>query len=139
MRILEIGEKVNEKWCRMEVLRTSGQLLCYLTLNMPKPRGREHSTLTETATLVVHELVKIPGIKMIAPGEIRTNSRGASGRFVTCVYTNAGFELIISGQSAQKVAVHTTSDPKIIFTELKASKKLRDFTFKDRERKPGTR
>lgn len=105
---------------------------------MARPRGREHSTLTETATLVVTELKRIPGIKMIAPGEIRTNSRGASGRFVTCVYTTAGFELIISGQSAQKVAVHTTADPQVIFTTLKASKKLREFTFKERERKPGT-
>jgi hypothetical protein len=104
---------------------------------MPKPRGREHSTLTETAALVVGELKRISGIKMIAPGEIRTNSRGASGRFVTCVYTNAGFELIISGQSAQKVAVHTTADPHAIFTTLKASKKLREFSFKQRERKPG--
>jgi hypothetical protein len=105
---------------------------------MSKPRGREHSTLTETAALVVGELTKIPGIKMIAPGEIRTNSRGASGRFVTCVYTTAGFELIINGQSAQKVAVHTTADPQTIFTTLKASKKLREFVFKERERKPGT-
>ncbi|MCA9354726.1 MAG: hypothetical protein KC877_04365 [Candidatus Kaiserbacteria bacterium] len=105
---------------------------------MPRSRGREHSTLTETATFVVRELEKIPGIKMIAPGEIRTNARGASGRFVTCVYTNAGFELIISGQSAQKVAVHTTKRSEAIFATLKASKKLREFTFKERERKPGT-
>ena len=104
---------------------------------MPKPRGREHSTLTETATLVVKELEKIPGVKMIAPGEIRTNSRGASGRFLTCVYTTAGFELIISGQSTQKVAVHTTGNAKSIFTMLKASKKLREFEFKERERLPG--
>lgn len=75
---------------------------------------------------------------MIAPGEIRTNNRGTSGRFVTCVYTNAGFELIISGQSTQKVAVHTTGDSRAIFTTLKASKKLREFTFKERDRKPGT-
>ncbi len=104
---------------------------------MPKPRGREHSTLTETATLVVSELTKISGIKMVAPGEIRTNSRGASGRFITCVYTTAGFELIISGQSTQKVAVHTTVNPRAIFATLKASKKLREFVFKERERKPG--
>lgn len=106
--------------------------------HMAKPRGREHSTLTETATLVVGELLKIPGIKMIAPGEIRTNSRGASGRFITCIYTTAGFELIISGQSAQKVAVHTTTNPHVIFATLQASKKLREFTYKERDRKPGT-
>lgn len=104
--------------------------------DMPKPRGREHSTLTETAMLVVGELKKIAGIKMIAPGEIRSNSRGASGRFVTCVYTSAGFELLISGQSTQKVAVHTASDARIIFATLKASKKLREFSFKERERRP---
>jgi hypothetical protein len=103
---------------------------------MSKPRGREHSTLTETADMVVRELEKIPGIKMIAPGEIRTNKRTASGRFVTCNYTAAGFELLISGQSSQKVAVHTTSNPRIIITQLKSSKKLREFTFKERERKP---
>ena len=104
---------------------------------MPKPRGREHSTLTETAALVVRELEKIPNIKMIAPGEIRTNARGATGRFVTCVHTSAGFELIISGQSTQKVAVHTDTDTAAIFAMLKASKKLREFTFKERDRKPG--
>ncbi len=104
---------------------------------MAKPRGREHSTLTETASLVVGELQRIPGIKMIAPGEIRTNKRSASGRFVTCVYTMAGFELIISGQSTQKVAVHTNTDTRIVFATLKASKKLREFHFKERERKPG--
>lgn len=101
---------------------------------MTRPRGSEHSTLTETAALVVYELKKIPGIKMIAPGEIRTNSRGASKRFVTCVYTTAGFELIISGQSSQKVAVHTSTDPQQILTTLKSSKKLRDFVFKERKR-----
>lgn len=106
---------------------------------MPKPRGREHSTLTETATLVVRELEKIPGIKMIAPGEIRTNARSARGRFITCVYTNAGFELLISGQSTQKVAVHTTSDAHAVFAALKAGKKLREFVFKERVRKPGAR
>lgn len=104
---------------------------------MPKPRGREHSTLTETATLVVRELGKIPGIKMIAPGEIRTNRLGAGGRFITVTYTSAGFELLISGQSSQKIAVHTTSSAKRIIEILKGSKKLREFIFKERERKPG--
>lgn len=110
--------------------------LCYPT-HMPKPRGKEHTTLTETASLVVNELKRISGIKMIAPGEIRTNKRSASGRFVTASYTNAGFELLISGQSSQKVAVHTTRKQSDILKELKASKKLRDFKFKERTRKPG--
>ncbi len=104
---------------------------------MPKARGREHSTLTETAKVVVKELEKIPGIKMIAPGEIRSNRKTASERYVTCVFTTAGFELIISGQSAQKVAVHTTRKPETVFTKLQESKKLREFNFKKRSRKPG--
>ncbi len=104
---------------------------------MPKPRGREHSSLTETATLVVRELEKIPGIKMIAPGEIRKNNRASSGRFVTAAYTAAGFELLISGQSTQKVAVHTTDSAQIVISILKESKRLREFEFKERERKPG--
>jgi len=104
---------------------------------MSKPRGREHTTLTETANIVVRELEKIPGIKMIAPGEIRTNSRGAGARFVTASYTSGGFELLISGQSSQKVAVHVVRNPGKIFASLKESKKLREYTFKERDRKPG--
>ena len=104
---------------------------------MPKPRGREHSSLTETAQAVVYELKKIPGIKMIAPGEIRSNKRSASGRYVTASYTPGGFGLLISGQSIQKVAVHKDRDPKEIFAELKTMKRLVHITFKERERKPG--
>ena len=104
---------------------------------MPKPRGREHSSLTETAEQVVYELKRISGIKMIAPGEIRSNKKSAQTRYVTASFTSGGFELLISGQSIQKVAVHTDRDPKEIFSELQQSKKLRDFVFKERERKPG--
>ncbi len=104
---------------------------------MSKPRGREHSSLTETATVVVYELKKIPGIKMIAPGEIRSNKKSASTRYVTASYTPGGFELLISGQSIQKVAVHTDRNPREIFAALKTSKKLKDYAFKERERKPG--
>lgn len=110
--------------------------VCYVAY-MPKPRGREHSSLTETAEIVVRELNKIPGIKMIAPGEIRTNQRSAGGRFVTVAYTSAGFELLVSGQSTQKIAVHTNEKPRAIIAFLKGSKKLREFEFKERERKPG--
>lgn len=105
---------------------------------MPKPRGKEHTTLTETAQEVVRILEKISGVKMIAPGEIKTNSRkGAGSRFVTAVYTTAGMELIISGQSVQKVAVHADTNPQSIFRSLKEHKKMRNFSFKERERKPG--
>jgi hypothetical protein len=103
---------------------------------MPKPRGKEHTTLTETAQVVVKVLMKVPGIKMVAPGQISTTSRNKSGkRFVTIVYTNAGCELIITGQSVQNVAVHTNT-PKNILPALKKEKSLRDFTFKERDRKP---
>ena len=104
---------------------------------MPKPRGREHSSLTETAEAVVYELKKISGIKMIAPGEIRSNKKSASTRYVTASYTPGGFELLISGQSIQKVAVHTERNPSEIFSILKSNKKLQSYIFKERERKPG--
>ena len=105
---------------------------------MPKPRGNEHTTLTETALEVVRVLKRLPEVKMIAPGEIKTNSRkGSGGRFITAVYTTAGMELIISGQSVQKIAVHTRDNPQDIFLKLKDNKKLRHFSFKQRERKPG--
>ncbi len=104
---------------------------------MPKPRGKEHTSLTETATKVVAILKRVPDVKMIAPGIIKKNSRkGAGNRFITAVYTTAGMELIITGQSVQKVAVHT-DNPKQVLKHLKISKKLSDFTFKERERKPG--
>jgi len=104
---------------------------------MPKPRGREHSSLTETAAAVVYELKGISGIKMIAPGEIRSNKKSASTRYVTANYTTGGFELLISGQSIQKVAVHTDRNAAEVFKELKASKKLAGYIFKERDRKPG--
>lgn len=105
---------------------------------MPKRRGTEHTTLTETAARVVRELHQLPGIKMIAPGEIKTAGRSKTGRrFITVIYTTAGFELLITGQSVQKVAVHTTGDPTIIIEALKRCKSLHHTTFNERERKPG--
>lgn len=104
---------------------------------MSKPRGRSHTTLTETAELVVKTLYKLPGIKMIAPGQISTTSkRGSGARHVTSVYTTAGLELIISGQSVQKVAVHT-ENPRQVCRALETAKSLRDFSFSHRDRKPG--
>lgn len=104
---------------------------------MPKPRGKEHSTLTETSALVAKVVSKIPDIKMIAPGEIKTTSRSKSGkRFITIVYTTAGCELIITGQSVQKIAIHT-KNPKNILPVLQNTKNLKDFTFKERNKKPG--
>ena len=104
---------------------------------MPKQRGREHTTLTETAALVVRELYKVPGIKMIAPGEIKTTSRRKGGkRFITIVATPSGCELIITGQSVQNIAVHG-SDPTTILHLLKQTKTLREFQFAQRSRTPG--
>jgi len=103
---------------------------------MPKPRGREHTTLTETAAQVVKELYKIPGIKMIAPGEISTGSKRGGKRFVTVVELVSGCELIITGQGVQKVAVHGTNAAAIL-KQLQTAKTLPGFTFKERSRKPG--
>lgn len=103
---------------------------------MPTPRGRSHTTLTETAREVVSALEKYPGIKMIAPGQI-TGRNNTAKRHVTAVFTTAGMELIISGQGVQKVAVHTTSDARVIFDQLQTAKKLQHFSFSSRERKPG--
>ena len=105
---------------------------------MTRPRGREHTTLTETAKLVVDVLERLPGVKMIAPGEIKkAGRRKGGGRHCTIVYTRAGFELLITGQSVQRVAVHTYGDPKLVVTALEKGKALRAFAFSTRERKPG--
>ena len=104
---------------------------------MPKPRGREHTTLTETAALVVKEIAKTGLCKMIAPGEIRTTQRGKGGkRHLTFVSTTAGLELIITGQGVQKVAAHT-DQPKQLIEILKNAKTLREFSFSERQRNPG--
>lgn len=104
---------------------------------MPRPRGSEHTTLTETAALVVRELKKLPDIKMIAPGEIRAGARKRGGKkFITANFTTAGIDLLISGQGVQKVAVHT-DQPEMIAEHLKTAKSLRDFAVTERERKPG--
>jgi len=118
-------------------LRYKVNELCYANSTMPKPCGREHTTLTETATLVVRELYKIPGIKMIAPGEINTASRRKGGkRFVTVVELAGGCELIITGQGVQKVAVHGVFAA-IVIAHLQQTKALREFSFSQRSRKPG--
>jgi hypothetical protein len=101
---------------------------------MAKQRGREHTTLTETATVVVKELKKQSGIKMIAPGIIDAKRSGK--RHITVVYTTAGFQLIISGTGVQKVAVHTDADvsTKAIISQLKESKSLQAFSWAERSK-----
>jgi hypothetical protein len=103
---------------------------------MPKPRGTSHTTLTETAQQVVHIIKKLPGIKMIAPGVITTNSKRGGQRFVTVIETASGCELLISGQSVQRVAVHT-DDISSLYQTLQHAKPLRHFTFSKRARFPG--
>jgi hypothetical protein len=75
---------------------------------------------------------------MIAPGEIRTAARTRSARHLTIVATTAGYELIITGQSVQKVAVHTSLPLHALTTALAQEKSLNGFSIKTRERKPGT-
>lgn len=104
---------------------------------MARKRGSSHSTLTETSTEVVKILERQSGIKMIAPGII--DSRRSGPRHVTTVFTTAGFELIISGQGVQKVAVHIAdvTQAKAIIAALKDHKSLKHFTWGERHKKPG--
>lgn len=105
---------------------------------MKKLRGGTHTTLTETAQMVVSIVEKIPGVTMISPGIIKQNDSLSGKRRVTGVYTTSGMELIITGQGTQKVAVHCNQDlAPHIFHTLSLSKKLTNFTFKAREKKPG--
>lgn len=101
---------------------------------MPKPRGRSHTSLTETAATVVAVLTRLPDVKMIAPGVI--DARRSGSRHVTIVYTNGGFQLIISGQGVQKVAVHTTDAVTSRQTArlLMAHKALRAFAWNERDK-----
>jgi hypothetical protein len=105
---------------------------------MARKRGSSHTTLTETADLVVSELEKQSGIKMIAPGIIDAKRSGK--RFITAIYTSGGMSLIISGTGVQKIAVHLV-DPKTaptIIATLKNAKALKQFAWGEREKKPGT-
>ncbi len=101
---------------------------------MPKPRGSEHTTLTETAELLVRELKKQSGIKMIAPGIIDAKRSGK--RHITAVYTSAGIHFIVSGTGVQKIAVHLTdaaAGPKLV-AALKNAKALKQFAWGERLR-----
>lgn len=110
---------------------------CYTTATMVKPRGRQHTTLTQTARLVVRIIERQAGIKMIAPGEIAP-ARSKSQR-ITITYTKAGAELNISGTGIQKVAIHTISPEAsaALVTALKNSRQLQHYTISERMRAPG--
>lgn len=102
-------------------------------------RGGDHTTLTETAELVVQILEIIPGVTLISPGIIKKNQSKSGKRYITAAFTTAGMELIISGQSVQKVAVHCNHKlAPHIFNTLSLHKKLSGFKFKTRVKKPGT-
>jgi len=104
---------------------------------MARKRGNSHTTLTETADTVVRVLEKQSGIKMIAPGIIDAKRNGL--RYITAVYTTAGFELIISGTGVQKVAVHLANPKEApnIIANLKNHKALKLFDWNERDKKPG--
>lgn len=104
---------------------------------MLKTRGRSHTTLTETAAMVVRILQQLPDIKMIAPGEIAATRSNVQR--ITITHTTAGLSLTISGQGTQKIAIHTTSSDagKYIAESLRDHKKLHDFIISERTRKPG--
>ena len=105
---------------------------------MKNLRGGTHTTLTETAALVVRILEGIPGVTRISPGIIAKNGGRTGQSYVTAVFTNAGLELIITGQGVQKVAVHCAeSDARQILQSLRNNKRLAALQFKTRERKPG--
>lgn len=104
---------------------------------MPRPRGSEHTTLTETAAILVHELKKHPGIKMIAPGIIDAKRSGK--RYITAVYTVAGIHFIVSGTGVQKIAVHLVEPavaPRLVAT-LQNAKALKQFAWGERRRTGG--
>lgn len=105
---------------------------------MKSLRGGTHTTLTETAELVVRVLETIPGVTRISPGIITQNGGRSGKSYITVVFTNAGLELIVTGQGVQKVAVHCVpaSAPSIL-KALQAHKRLAFLTFKTRDRKPG--
>lgn len=105
---------------------------------MKNLRGGEHTTLTETAEMVVKILETIPGITLVSPGQIKKRTSSSNHRYVTAVFTNAGMELLIAGQGIQKVAAHCNPDlAPHIFSALAGHKKLDGVKFKSRERKPG--
>lgn len=105
---------------------------------MNKFRPGSHTTLTETAKEVVSVLEKIPGVTLIAPGVIKQNSGNGSLRKMTASFTTAGFELLITGQGVQKIAVHCNQElAPLIFESLRRDKRLSKFESKTRERKPG--
>ena len=114
-----------------------------ITRSMPKRShvsgkqfSKTHSTVTEATGEVIRVLEKLPSVKRIATGEIRQSTTKGGARYLTLVYTNAGIEMIITGGSVQKITVFTDT-PDHVLSELKSSKRLKNYTISQRERKPG--
>ncbi|HEX4799274.1 MAG TPA: DUF2103 domain-containing protein [Candidatus Paceibacterota bacterium] len=105
---------------------------------MSEIRGGTHTTLTETSEEVVRVLTLIPGVTKIAPGVISSERSKGGKRYITASFTNAGMELLIVGQGAQKVAVHCNPDiAPYIYATLSQHKVLKNYTFRTRVRRPG--
>jgi hypothetical protein len=105
---------------------------------MKQLRGGTHTTLTETAKSVVQVLEKIGGVSKISPGIITQNGGRSGKSYVTAVFTNAGLELIITGQGVQKVAIHCQKCDRLqIFNKLRLDKRMAGINFKTRDRQPG--
>lgn len=105
---------------------------------MKSLRAGTHTTLTETAELVVKVLEGIPGVTRISPGIITQNGGRSGKSYITVIFTNAGLGLIVTGQGVQKVAAHCKPEEAAgILKALRGHKKLAALTFKTRDRKPG--
>lgn len=102
-----------------------------------KKRGGTHTTLIGAAQLVVREIDRLPEylVKRVSPGVISDPSRSGS-RHLTFIYTNVGIEMLISGDGVQTVSVHT-DHPQQVTTALREARRLKNFAFHERERRPG--
>lgn len=98
--------------------------------------SKKHSTVTDSAAQVIGVLRKLPDVKRIAPGQIKQSQKKGGKKFLTLVHTNAGLEMIVTGNSVQKVTVFTENSKKVAAALLK-SKDLQPFTITERERRPG--
>lgn len=92
-----------------------------------KKKSGNHSTLTDAGMSVVSVLQRMDDVKSISPGEIKKTASGGK-RFITCVRTNMGLEILVSGDNVQKLNVHT-ENPDQLFESMGTHKKLnRNFT-----------
>jgi hypothetical protein len=100
-------------------------------------RGGTHTTLIGAAQEVVREIDRLPSnlVNRTSPGRITKPSRSGARR-LTFVHTNVGLELQVCGDGVQTVSVHTDR-PQEVVEALRRARKLKHFTFAERERRPG--